>query len=63
MNADDYDDLLGRLNKMASVGATILSNATQAKRVLEREPVDRPPDPPEVAGYGTTAYGSGVYGA
>lgn len=57
MTPAEQADLLARLTRMASVGATILSNATQARKIVERQQVDTPPAP-----YGTGAYGEGPYG-
>lgn len=52
MTTADIDAAIARVEKMQSVGATILSNATQLKQWLQGlnpAPVDQPPPPPPPA--------------
>lgn len=40
MTQAEKDDLLAKLDRMQSVGATVLSNATAVRKVVEQMPVD-----------------------
>jgi len=63
MDQATKDALLERLTKMASVGATILSNASAAKRLIESiQALDADAPQPDPVGFGRDAFGTDAFG-
>lgn len=65
MTPSEKAALLARINKAQSVGATILSQMSAAKRLVEGIPaVEREPDKaaPAPRGLAVDPYGHGTYG-